>query len=216
MSYQVTASQIAALNSQLKNANDIANAINATTAKFGIDQQPKRVQYFVAQSFFETLSYTFWTEDLNYSNPSRLVAVWPSRFTLDPSHTSYAYAPNYVHNPQKLANLVYANRNGNGDTNSGDGWAFRGHGAFHLTFRGNYQAYDDAVYGDGHIVANPELVAQPTDAFLSAGWFWDTHHMNNLADQDAFTQATNVINGSTATVPQRLPVLNKVNAVLTW
>jgi len=194
----------------------LTDAINATMARFQIDQEPRRVRYFVAQSLYETQGFTFWSENLNYTTPERLVTVWPSRFTMDPTHTNYAYAPDYINNPQKLANLVYANRNGNGDADSGDGWAFRGHGGFHLTFRNNYAAYDKSVYGDGHIVANPELVGQPTDAFLSAGWFWDINGLNAHADADEFTVTTNIINGSTSTVPLRLPVLNAVNACLQW
>lgn len=216
MGYIVTAVQISQLNSQLSNPQSLADAINATTSRFGIDQQPRRVRYFVAQSFYETLNYTSWTENLNYTTPQRLVAVWPSRFTMDPTHTAYAYAPDYINNPQKLANLVYANRNGNGSVASGDGWNFRGRGAFHLTGLSNYSTYSQDVYGDSHIVDNPDLVAAPDDAFLSAGWFWNNNNMNPLADADAFTQATQVINGSTSTVPLRLPVLNKVNAIFQW
>jgi len=216
MSFQVTANQILGLNSNLTNAQALADGINACASRYGIDQSAIRLRYFVAQSFFETQQYTSWSENLDYTTPERLVTEWPSRFTLDPTHTNYAYAPNYINNPQKLANLVYANRDGNGPTSSGDGWNFRGRGAFDLTFRSNYTAYSQAAYGDNRIVLNPDLVAQPVDAFLSAGWFWDDNHMNALADSDSFTQATRVINGSTVTVPQRLPVLNKVNSVLVW
>jgi putative chitinase len=214
--YLVTSAQLLKLNSTIKNSLDLAQAINTVAAEFQIDQNPRRVRYFVAQSFFETLSYTAWSENLFYKTPERLVEVWPSRFTLDQSDTSKAYAPNYTANPAKLANLVYANRDGNGNSSSGDGWTFRGRGAFHLTGRTNYQEYDDQVYKDGHVVANPDLVMQPLDAFKSAGWFWNKHNLNALADTDQFTAVTKIINGSTDTVPQRLPVLNKVNSTLTW
>jgi putative chitinase len=216
-SYQVTEEQILKLNGQLKDASGIAQSINQTCSRFGIDQNARRVRYFVAQSFFETLSYTYWSENLNYTTAQRLVTVWPSRFSMSAQDSGKAYAPDYTNNPQKLANLVYANRDGNGNPSTCDGWNFRGRGAFHLTFRGNYQEYEADVYsGDGHIMADPDLVSQPADAFLSAGWFWNRNQMNALADADQFTQATKVINGSTATVPQRLPVLNKVNEILQW
>jgi putative chitinase len=220
MSYQVTALQLLNLNSNLTTdvAAALAQGINDAAAKYGMDQTPRRMRYFVAQTFFETASYTSWSENLNYTTPERLVAVWPSRFTMTMPTTlgGLSYAPDYTSNPQALANLVYANRGGNGDQASGDGWNFRGRGGLGLTFRDNYAAYDAAVYGDGHIVANPDLVAAPEDAMMSAGWFWSNNNINALADQDAFTQATQVINGSTTTVPQRLPVLNKVNATLQW
>lgn len=223
MGYQVNASMIQSLNSRLTNAQAIADSINQTASRFSIDQSPRRMRYFVAQSFFETLNYTYWSENLNYTTPERLVTVWPSRFTMEmpaalggPLGQVQTYAADYVNNPQKLANFVYANRNGNGNVASGDGYNFRGRGAFHLTFLSNYTEYSHAAYGDDRVVQNPDMVAQPADAFLSAGWFWDANKMNALADADAFTQATKVINGSTATVPQRLPVLNKMNATLQW
>lgn len=214
--YLVSSAQLLHLNSGLKNSIDLAQAINQVAAMFQIDQNARRLRYFVAQSFFETQEYVAWSENLNYTTAERLVEVWPVRFTMDRTHTNYAYAPDYVSNPQKLANLVYASRDGNGDEASGDGWKFRGRGAFHLTGLANYYEYDKAIYGDGHIMANPDLVMQPLDAFTSAGWFWNKNNMNNLADADQFTQVTKIINGSTITVPKRLPVLNKVNAVLTW
>lgn len=215
MAFQVSASHISQLNSGLKNAQDIADAINATMAKYQIDQQPRRVRYFIAQSFFETQSYTKWVEDLYYSTPERIVNVWPTRFTMRQGG-SLAYAPDYIKNPAKLANFVYANRNGNGDVTSGDGYLFRGRGAFHLTGKVNYTNYSKSVYSDLRIVANPDLVMAFPDAFMSAGWFWNNNGFNGLADSDSFTQVTRIINGSDKTVPQRIPVLNKVNAIFRW
>jgi putative chitinase len=182
---------------------------------YGISASPRRVRYFLAQSCFETQTFTHWAENLTYTTPERLCTVWPSRFSMTPMGTK-AYAPDYVCNAQKLANLVYANRGGNGDVTSGDGFNFRGRGGFHLTFRNNYAAYSNARYGDDRIVQNPDLVAQPADAMMSAGWFWSTNQLNDLADADAFTRVTEKINGSDATVPQRLPVLNKANSIFTW
>lgn len=218
MAFQISNTQLAKFAPALDQAtvNALVASINDTTARFGIDQSARRVRYFVAQSFFETQSYTKWSENLVYTTPERLVAVWPSRFTMDKSRTQFAYAPDYVNNAQKLANLTYANRNGNGDAASGDGWKYRGRGGFHLTFLGNYQKYSLDTYKDNRIVLNPDLVAQPQDAFMSAGWFWNSNGLSALADTDSFTQATKVINGSTDTVPQRLPVLTKANSVFTW
>lgn len=202
-------------------------AINETLLRYKINT-PRRVRYFLAQSLFETTSYTKWVENLVYTTPQRIAEVWDTRFTMDrtkvgtyvinkktgkPYPYPLAYAPEYANNPTKLANNVYAGRNGNGNEASGDGFKFRGRGAFHLTFLSNYMAYSMAVYGDTRIVQNPDLVALPTDAFVSAGWFWDKNGFNALADSDSFTKMTTVLNGSDATVPQRLPMLNKLNAI---
>lgn len=199
-------------------------AINATMARFQIDQAPRRVRYFVAQAAFETQNFTYWSENLNYTTPERLVAVWPSRFTMNQNVCTANgpyYACDYINNPQGLANLTYANRNGNGDVASGDGWAFRGRGGFHLTGRGNYAAYSSAIYGDQRIVAAPDVVAQPIDAMLSAGWFWNKNGLNAQADADAYTETTHRINGATGQaladlVKLRLVTLNKANQVFQW
>lgn len=215
MAYAVNASQIASLAPQAVGPQAIADAINATADYYGISSSPRRVRYFVAQSCFETQNFSYWSENLMYTTPARLCAVWPSRFSLTPV-AGKALASDYVCSPSKLANLVYASRGGNGDVNSGDGFAFRGRGGFHLTFRNNYAAYSQARYGDDRVVQNPDLVSQPADAFMSAGWFWSTNGLNALADADQFTNATQVINGSTATVPQRLQTLGQVNKIFTW
>lgn len=216
MTYQISSSQLLQLAPSLGDgAQALTDAMNDTMAYYGIDQSPRRIRYFIAQSAFETGMFQRWVEDLTYTTPERLCTVWPARFSMTPMG-SKAYAPDYVRNAQKLANLVYANRNGNGDAASGDGFNFRGRGGFHLTFRDNYAAYSNARYGDDRIVQNPDLVAQPEDAMMSAGWFWSTKNINALADADAFTRTTEVINGSDATVPQRLPVLNKANSIFTW
>ena len=218
MSYVVTNNQISAFVPRLSAGavGPLVAAINATNARFQIDQAPRRVRYFVAQSAFETASFTSWSEDLVYTTPERLVEVWPSRFTLNPNDSSKAFAPAYTNNPQALANLVYASRDGNGGPDTGDGWNFRGRGGFDLTGRSNYTEYSQDVYGDQRIVANPDLVLQPTDAMMSAGWFWGVNGLNAHADADEFTTTTTIINGNASTVDQRLAVLNQVNAIFQW
>jgi putative chitinase len=223
MAYSITTAQLLQFCAQAQNADQLVAAINSTMAKYCIDQSPRRVRYFMAQTAYESANYSSWSENLTYTTPQRLVAVWPSRFTMTASLatgsaalTGLNYAPDYINNPQALANLVYANRGGNGDVNSGDGYRYRGRGAFQLTFANNYNAYSQAVYGDDRIALSPDQVASFPDAIMSAGWFWDTNNLNAQADVDAFTNTTRIINGSTDSVPQRLPYLNKANATFTW
>lgn len=225
-SYSITTAQLSSFCPELPQATvqNLVNSVNAAMVRFNIDQSPRRVRYFMAQTCFETSKYTSFSENLMYTTAQRLVAVWPTRFTMQapiqPSvsyvGTGLAYAPDYINNPEALANLVYADRMGNGNVQSGDGWLFHGRGAIQLTGRAAYEAYDKAVYGDGHIVANPYLVSNTTDAMLSAAWFWSSNGLNAQADADAFTRATQIINGSTVTVAQRLPVLNLANSIFTW
>jgi len=197
------------LNFAGKSDSDLVDAINAVLDRFSINTT-RRVCYFMTQSAFETSNFSRFEEDLWYSTPERLVAVWPKRFTLN-KNLPLAYAPDYVRNPEKLANFVYGGRNGNSAKD--DGWLYRGRGGFHLTFLDNYRAYSWDVHGNNSCVATPELVAKPEDAMLSAGWFWDKHGFNYMADADQFTKVTTEINGSAATVPKRLQVLNQANKI---
>jgi putative chitinase len=220
MSFTITVDHITQLVPGHPDTQALVDAINATMQHYEIDQQKRRVEYFVTQTLFESAEYTHWTENLNYTKPERLVAVWPSRFTMTAGDAKKHLATDYANNPQKLASLVYANRGGNGEVDSGDGWNYRGRGALGLTFRENYAAFSQDHYQDDRIVKNPDLVAEPTDAFASAGWFWNKHDLNALADKDAdadnggFSDVTEKINGSKQTVPQRRVALEKVQKVL--
>ncbi len=95
------------------------------------------------------------TENLNYSAKA-LLATWPKRFTPE-------RAAEYAHQPEKIANYVYANRNGNGDEASGDGWKYRGRGDAQITGKGNYRAFNNVVHVD--LVKNPELACNPQVAY---------------------------------------------------
>ena len=234
---QLTRSQLAAFAPRVKFdlLDTYVDAINQATAKYGINQNIRRLRYFLAQSYHETQGYTKFVEVMNYTAPSRLLAVWPSRFTMNQDEarrTGKGYAPDYVNNPEKLANFVYANRAdlGNGSPESGDGWKFRGRGAFHLTGRANYLAYSQRIYGDDRILQNPDLVAQPKDAFMSAADYWNGRQyvqkdankniikrwsFNELADADQFTFMCIAIQGSDQSVQERLAVLRLANKTIT-
>jgi putative chitinase len=188
----------------------LVDSINAVTERFEINTA-RRLRYFMAQTSFETQRFTKFEEDLLYLSPDRLVAVWPMRFTLDPTKKGMAYAPDFVKNPQRLANLVYGGRIGNVSPN--DGWQFRGRGGFGLTFHDNYSQYSHDVYGDERCIVDPDLVSKPPDAMLSAGWFWNRNGLNALADADQFTHVTGIVNGSTVTAPARIVVLNSANGI---
>jgi putative chitinase len=174
------------------------DALNAAMARFGIGSGA-RIAAFVAQVAHESGSFRAVEENLNYSWQG-LRKTWPSRFPSD------AFAQPYDRQPQKIANFVYASRNGNGDTASGDGWNFRGRGLIQLTGRSNYTAYGKGV-SDATVVQNPGALTAPTGAALSAAWFWNSKSLNPLADQnteDAFRQISRIINGGENGMDDRL------------
>lgn len=197
------------------NEDEFLKAINATLARFEITTQ-RRVRYFMAQTYSETGAYKKWVEDLYYTSPERIVAVWPSRFNYAGKGRGPLNAGDYIRNPQKLANEVYANRMGNGGPETGDGWKYRGRGAGHLTGKANYTKYSLLLYGDHRLVIDPDKVSEYWDGCLTFGAFWKENGLNELADTDDFTIVTKRINGAsgdtlTRVVNERLPNLRKAN-----
>jgi putative chitinase len=163
--------------------------LNEGMEKFEINS-PARVAAFIAQLAHESGDFRHAGENLNYSAEA-LRKTWPRRFPSD------ALARQYQRNPEKIASLVYAGRFGNGDEASGDGWNYRGRGLIQLTFHDNYEKYAQAI-SDPSIMTNPDQVAQPRHAALSACWFWKVNGLNPLADagtEEAFNEITHKING---------------------
>lgn len=95
--------------------------------------------------------------------------------------------------PEKIANKVYANRLGNGDESSGDGWKFRGRGLIQITGKNNYKLFSKTTNQDFLIA--PEKVATPAYALSSACWFWKRKNINQYADQDDVHMVTKAVNG---------------------
>lgn len=172
----------------------------------------RRMAAFLAQIAHESGQLTRLSENLNYS-AKRLMQVWPSRFS------TLQKALGYEKKPEKLANHVYAGRLGNGVETSGDGWRFRGRGLIQLTGRGNYRA---AGQGIGlPLEEQPELLGQPEAAALSAAWFWKSHGLNELADDQShdndnedFKTITKRINGGTVGLRERVAFWQRATSVL--
>lgn len=173
-------------------AEEWIDAINATFEMFGIDT-PEQQASFLGQCGHESAGFTALVENLNYKAES-LCKVWPKRFP------SLEAAQPYHRNPEAIANKVYANRMGNGDEESGEGFAYRGRGLIQLTGKSNYQACGDVLGVD--LVSDPDLVSTPMYAALSAGWFWHTHHLNAIAED--ITAVTKKINGGTIGLDDRV------------
>lgn len=112
-------------------------ALNEALPKYGIDT-PMRVAHFIAQIAHESGSLTHSIENLNYSSVA-LRSVFGKYFTSD------EIAEEYHRKPENIANIVYANRMGNGDTESGDGWRYRGRGLIQLTGKDNYSLCGKAI-----------------------------------------------------------------------
>lgn len=168
-------------------------------SRFSFDT-PNRVAAFLAQIGVESASLTTLEENLNYS-AERLAVVWPSRFAADPKvplKVPNELAKSLARQPEKIANLVYSNRFGNGAPASGDGWKYRGRGLIQLTFKDNYRICGAAISLD--LIGNPDILLDPTSAALSAAWFLGKLNPICLTYADAgdINSITKVVNGSSA------------------
>lgn len=170
-------------------AKMFAEPLKAACALYDINS-PVRVAAFIAQLAHESQQFTRMEESLYYRTPERILQMWPRRVG------TIAKAITLTKNPKGLANAVYSNRMGNGDEASGDGWKYRGRGAIQLTGRDNYEAASKAT-GRPYL-DQPDLVAQPSDACLTAAWFWHEHGCNALADTSQIDAITARINPAMA------------------
>jgi putative chitinase len=174
-----------------------------TLRYFEIDT-PLRIAYFLGNLLHESGLEPIREENLNYS-AERLVQVWPTRFTP-------ANAPLYAHQPEKLANFVYANRIGNGSPETGDGWRYRGRGIIQLTGRANYRQAGEALRLP--LEQFPELAATSPWAFWVAGWYWDSRKLNELADRDNGAGIREAIQGAHLGLEQVLAHVERILEIL--
>ncbi len=180
------------------------DALNETFQRFNI-LTPNQQASFIGQAGHESGNFRMLEENLNY-RAETLMKVWPKRFpTLE-------FAKQYEKNPKKIANSVYANRMGNRDEASGDGFRFRGRGLFQLTGHAGYFHAGQALGED--FVMQPELVATPKYAAMTAGWFWDTHKLNQYADRTDYLMMTKKINGGTIGLDDRIRHINHALDIL--
>jgi putative chitinase len=171
---------------------------------------PRRAAHFFAQCAHESGNYKTFSENLNYGAKG-LRGIFGKYFPTD------AMARSYERQPKKIANRVYANRMGNGDEASGDGFAYKGRGPLQLTGRSNYQAFANYI-GRPEIMTNPDIVATEL-GFESALWFFDKNKLWSICDQginDASILAlTKRINGGTHGLADRNAKTKKFYSWLT-
>jgi len=166
-----------------------------------------RLAHFLAQCGHESGGFKVTTENLNYG-AAGLQTIFKKYFTAES-------AAEYQRKPEKIANIVYANRMGNGNQASGEGYKFRGRGFIQLTGKDNYTSFDKVVEDD--IVANPDLVATKYP-LLSAAWFFHKNGLHKIADEGAtdavVTKVTKRVNGGTIGLPDRIKHFNEYNNLL--
>lgn len=159
---------------------------------------PQRIAAFIAQCAHESASFTTLQENLNYRAVT-LRKIFPKYFPTDAMAQQYAGMPN---KQQAIANLVYANRMGNGDPASGDGYRYRGRGLIQLTGKENYSWFAASI--DISVEEAAEYLETFEGAAQSACWFWETNKLNKWADAGDILMLTKRINGGTIGLDDRI------------
>lgn len=166
-----------------RRAAQFVEHLNLAMNKNGISL-PSQKAAFLAHISVESNDLRSLSENLDYS-AQRLTEVWPGRFP------TIASALPYAHNPQALGNFVYANRLGNGDVASGDGYRFRGGGLMQTSGRENYRAIG--------FENNPDALRTPSVAATSASEFWVSNGLNEatskVLNRVQFNATTRLVNG---------------------
>jgi putative chitinase len=160
---------------------------------------PERVAAWLAQCAHESGNFRFLKENLNYRAES-LLKTFPKYFkTLEE-------AKRYEKKPEMIANRVYANRMGNGDESTGDGFRYLGRGLIQLTGKNNYTLFAAAV--DTPLEEIPEYLQTFEGAVQSACWFWEQNNLNQWADKKDIMTLTKRINGGTIGLEDRIKHYN--------
>ena len=175
----------------------VLSQIPDTAKKFELNT-PLRLAHFLAQAGHESGGFKAVNENLNYGAKG-LLGIFKKYF---PTQEKAAL---YERKPEKIANLVYGGRMGNGPEASGDGYRYRGRGYIQLTGKDNYKAFDAVV--EESIIENPDLVATKYP-LMSAAWFFHKNGLHKIADKGAtdavVTEVTKRVNGGTIGLPDRL------------
>lgn len=206
MAIQLTTQQLKQIFTSATSANveKYIAALNKYGAKTGVFNTKNETAMFLAQVGHESGELAFSVENLNYSTDG-LLKTFPKYFNSN-------NAANYARQPQKIANRVYANRMGNGDEASGDGWANRGKGLIQITGKNNVLAY----------AKSRGMTYEQAQAFLltvegavdSAFWFWQANNLSRFVDTNDFLGLTKAINGGTNGLPHRTQLYKKALTVL--
>ena len=179
------------------------NALGNHLEEFNI-HTTEQIAMFLAQIGHESLDMNILVENFNYS-ADRLKVVFPKYFRNRDVNQ-------FHRKPEQIANVVYADRMGNGPISSGDGWKFRGRGLIMITGKYNYAQCSEYLYGDENVLLDrPELLAEDKEtALLSALWFWQKNNLENISDIE---RVTRIINGGTNGLDDRIDRFERAMSV---
>jgi putative chitinase len=187
-----------------KNLKELCLALNTMLPKYEINTL-NRVAGFLAQCGHESANFTVLRENLNYSARG-LLLTFPKYFR------PTSLADQYARKPEKIANRVYANRMGNGNELSGDGYKYRGRGAIQLTGKDNYTLFAKSI--NKSVDDTIQYLETLEGALESACWFWNTRKLNSVCDRDDIVRLSRLINGGTKGLEDRKSRYERAKKVL--
>lgn len=204
---QITEKQLAELLPGNKYVPQWCDALNQILPEYGINTAT-RVAAFIAQCAHESGGFRLLKENLNYKAAS-LRRTFPKYFADDAVAADYASRPN---KQEAIASRIYANRMGNGDEASGDGFRYLGRGLIQLTGKNNYTLFAASI--DTPLEDVPEYLQTFEGAVQSACWFWEQNNLNQWADKKDIMTLTKRINGGTIGLEDRIKHYNHALHVL--
>jgi putative chitinase len=215
--FNFTADKLAQCAKRNKDTAALFASLEAVLPKYQINT-PERVAAFLAQCGHESVDFTVLRENLNYSAQG-LASTWPNRFALKDEKGNILkplkpspLAESIQRKSEAIANSAYANRMGNGDAASGDGWKFRGRGAIQLTGKDNYVKFSKSI--NRSLDETVSYLETLDGAVESAAFFWHSNKLNELADKKDIVTLTKKINGGDLGLKERTEHFNENLKVL--
>ena len=164
-----------------------------------------RLAHFLTLIAWDTSNFRSQTEVIRKS-AFQLRYDFPTKFPTPES------TKDYVGHPERILNLFYANKIGNGDEASGDGWRYRGRGLLLLTGRANYKSMGDAIGVD--LIGSPDLVSDPEVGLAVAATFWSRRNVTPLADADDLPGVTKKFHAFALAMDARRAILEKAKVAV--
>jgi len=155
-------------------------------SRFGVDTS-LRTAHFMAQIEAES-GLKPKRESLYFKSIDSLRAAFYTPF----KNKSDSFVRTYLRNSEHCANYVYANRGGNGDPSTGDGYKYRGGGLIQRTFKDGYTRLSEVTGVD--FVANPDLIIEEANAVIDALVYWQDNNLNRYSDLDDLDAVSDQIN----------------------
>lgn len=176
-----------------KHPDFVYDALKTILPKYNINTV-NRLAGFLAQCGHESVDFNVFEENLNYTSLG-LMRTFPRYFrTVD-------VANKYAHHPDMIANHVYANRMGNGDEASGDGWKYHGQGVIQITGKQNYTEFAESI---GKTLDDTISYAGSLEGGIEAAcWFWKSREINRVCDENDIVEMTRLVNGGTLGLDDR-------------